>query len=805
MHGSGAPARCFTLVGTGLGAGQCLSREHEPPLHTPWGLMAWRLAGHAGLELMAEAEALRAAPGSERLIRLLEQAAPCLLMFDELVAYARALDSGAFETFLSFVQSLTEACKIVPRTLIAVSLIGSDIEAGGERGAEARQRLEKLFGRIHSPWHPASGYEQYDIVRHRLFERLGQASVSERDKTVNGFAALYRAHQASFPDEAAESRYSDRLARAYPIHPELFRLFADVWTTGANETFQQTRGVLRLMAGVVHALWHAKDDSALILPGSLPLSDPLVRAIALEPVDPRFAAILDSEVDGATARPQAIELQRKIYGMPRAATRAARAVFAATAPLRDPAAGGMTAARLRLACAQPGEQINLFVDALRELAETSAFLHRDGERYWFAAEPTLNQLAAEIARDIPASDADAKLHELLAGETGDSRFARVHVPVETDPTLVEDSRVVRLVILDRRYPHAARARTDTPALLMAASVLQQRGSVQRQYRNALLFVAADAALLEDARWAVCRLIAWTTILRRADQELQLSASRQSAVRARRDEAFFAARRAIRAAWSHLIVPCWPDDNADAALPGFVLHVAPVQNGTGERSIAQASFERAARDGFVVVAKLGGPILKMLLDRVIGERAHIAVRELAEWSARYLYMKRLHTETLLAGAIEELVGPAEAGYAWADSVDETTGRYDGLRFGRVLFPDLRGDGVLVRLEIAQRQAATDASQRMIRPSSGGFAEELPAPLVPPKRRFSGVVPVDAGRPGPQVARIARAITDELAAATDATVIMQLEITAHRQTGFAETTVSALTARAAALRFTRSEFE
>ena len=236
-----------------------------------------------------------------------------------------------------------------------------------------------------------------------------------------------------------------------------------------------------------------------------------------------------------------------------------------------------------------------------------------------------------------------------------------------------------------------------------------------------------------------------------------------------------------------------------------MHAAPVQNGIGERSIAQASFERAARDGFVVVGRLGGPILKMLLDRVIGERAHIAVRELAEWSARYLYMKRLHTETLLAGAIEELIGPAEAGYAWADSVDETTGRYDGLRFGRVLFPDLRGDGVLVRLEIAQRQAATDASQRMIRPGSGGFAEELPAPLVPPKRRFSGTVPVDAGRPGPQVARIARAITDELAAATDATVTMQLEITAHRQTGFAETTVSALTARTEALRFTRSEFE
>src|SRR5207237_298402 len=72
------PAKRFVFVGTGHGPRQRLSRQDEPPLRTPWGLMAWRLANQAGLDIVAEAESTGANPGSERLIRLLEAASPCL-------------------------------------------------------------------------------------------------------------------------------------------------------------------------------------------------------------------------------------------------------------------------------------------------------------------------------------------------------------------------------------------------------------------------------------------------------------------------------------------------------------------------------------------------------------------------------------------------------------------------------------------------------------------------------------------------------------------------------------------------------
>ena len=61
----------------------------------------------------------------------------------------------------------------------------------------------------------------------------------------------------------------------YPIHPEIFDRLYEEWAT--MERFQRTRGVLRLMAAVIHELWMANDASAMIMPGSLPLDIPVVK------------------------------------------------------------------------------------------------------------------------------------------------------------------------------------------------------------------------------------------------------------------------------------------------------------------------------------------------------------------------------------------------------------------------------------------------------------------------------------------------------------------------------------------------
>ena len=67
---------------------------------------------------------------------------------------------------------------------------------------------------------------------------------------------LYRTQHQEFPPECRDADY-ERLRAAYPIHPEVFdRLYTD-WSTLVK--FQRTRGVLRLMAAVIHSLWEKGD------------------------------------------------------------------------------------------------------------------------------------------------------------------------------------------------------------------------------------------------------------------------------------------------------------------------------------------------------------------------------------------------------------------------------------------------------------------------------------------------------------------------------------------------------------------
>ena len=120
-------------------------------------------------------------------------------------------------------------------------------------GPAALARLKNAIGRVESSWRPASPDEGFEIVRRRLFQPLTGDQFIARDAVARAFSELYGSQQQEFPPECREANYERRIKMAYPIHPELFdRLYND-WST--LDKFQRTRGVLRLMAAVIHSLW----------------------------------------------------------------------------------------------------------------------------------------------------------------------------------------------------------------------------------------------------------------------------------------------------------------------------------------------------------------------------------------------------------------------------------------------------------------------------------------------------------------------------------------------------------------------
>jgi predicted AAA+ superfamily ATPase len=237
-----------------------------------------------------------------------------------------------------FIQSLTEAAASVPGAMVVGSLPESDMEAGDQRGVDAFRRLEKLFGRVQSAWTPASGMETFEIVRRRLFQPLDEDGEKARDATIQVFSKMYRDNATDFPPEVREAVYREEMKRAYPIHPDLLKRFSEDWST--LEKFQRTRGILKIMANAIYVLWRGQSTAPLITLALLPLSEEKVRTAILEPLDKMYGPILQAEVDGELALPAKMEATRKRFGDVIAATRAARAVFLATAPHMGSSRGG---------------------------------------------------------------------------------------------------------------------------------------------------------------------------------------------------------------------------------------------------------------------------------------------------------------------------------------------------------------------------------------------------------------------------------------------------------------------------------
>jgi hypothetical protein len=235
--------------------------------------------------------------------------------------------------------------------------------------------------------------------------------------------------------------------------------------------------------------------------------------------------------------------------------------------------------------------------------------------------------------------------------------------------------------------------------------------------------------------------------------------------------------------------------------------------------------RRLRGAELLITSFGGTRLRMELDRVPLWRNgndHVEVRQLVEDFARYLYLPRLADPTVLLQAVRDgvsLLSWATETFAFAESQDEATGRYRGLRGGQTLsLPDADAPGLLVRSEIARKQlvaesptpagtgaeesgtVASPASAGTVGEGSGPAAEQTAVP-----RRFHGSVELDATRVGRDAGRIADEVIAHLAGLVGAKVRVTLEIEAEHAEGVPENVVRTVTENSRTLKFTSHGFE
>lgn len=808
--------RRVALVGNHLSPSGAVKPDGTS-VNTIWGELAWQLGGPEGFAMVAKADADRTPPG-EALHELLAAYSPALILIDEWVAYARSLVNrddlagGTFDDQFTFAQALTEAVKGTPGALLAISIpasergddtdlvAGNAEEVGGEYGIEALKRLQNVVRRVADQWRPASSNEAYRIVRQRLFDTPDAEAWASINATAQEFVGLYVKNKDEFPQDAYSGAYEDRIKDTYPIHPEFFdRLYED-WSS--LERFQRTRGVLRLMNEVIHALWAGGDQAPLIMPGSIPLESAKVNSELTQYLQDSWKSVIDADVAGSGSEPDRIDSEKTVYGQRSLTKRLARTVFFGAAPTIGTAHKGLERQRVFLGTAMPGDTLGNFHSALTALSDRATYFYNAGGRYWYDLQANISRRAKDMADGMALAEVHAELTQRLKAQAKDrGAFTRVHGAPEDSGDIL-DLDEARLVLVHPSYAHK-RGEKASEAIEFAWTAAERHGTGNRTYRNMVVFLAADQSRLEELVRSIREYLGWSQVLVKED-ELNLAASQRRQAQERQKSASETSDRRLLEAYQWLLVPTGQP---------IVIDAKKVEGGD---SLAGRVTKRMGSDATLSTKHVGQAIRHQLNSEAarLWESGHVSVGDLWRLYAEYPYMPRLRDRAVFEeGLVDAPMFWDQDGYALADGYDDEKGRYHGLvlpeKFGSVSISDAT---LLVKPEAANEQIAAEGPGPELVDDDGGGDDGgddgtdddgLPKQML--KRRYFGSKQLDAERYASDFKKLADEVLAPLGQAPGVEIRVTVEIEAISTEGFDDAKVRTVSENASTLKFEETGFE
>lgn len=818
---TGAKVNRVAIVGNHLSPSGSV-KDDGTRVNTIWGELAWQLGGVEGFALVAKADADRTHPG-DALRELLAAYAPAVILIDEWVAYARSLvgrddlAAGTFDDQFTFAQTLTEAAKGTSGVLLVISIPASESgdsgdkivagnaeEVGGAHGLEALKRLQNVVRRLAEQWRPASSAEAYQIVKQRLFKQPDATALASIGATARTYVEMYRKYTDDFPRESRDTAYEDRIKRTYPIHPELFDRLYEEWSS--LERFQRTRGVLRLMSTVIHALWAGEDASPLIMPGSIPLATANVNAELTQYLQDSWKAVIDADVDGSNSEPALIDKEKPLFGQRSLTKRLARTVFFGAAPTIGSAHKGLETQRVFLGTAVPGDVPGNFHAALTQLGDRATYFYSGSGKYWYDLQANITRTAKDQAERLHKEDVWAEIVRRLQGQArGRGDFAGVHVCPETNAD-IPDTDEARLVILHPKVAH--KRGTDSAAKDFAHKATEQRGTANRTNRNMLVFLAADEARLDELDSASRDYLGWTHVLaNEADLDLTTNQKNQATQRQTQADQTVAARLLQTFTWA--LIPVQPDPGAP-----FTIRETKVEGQSD--SLADRASRRLGSDGDLSTRQAAVNI-RLSINKVpqIWKDGSVSLGALWGLYCQYPYMPRLRDRRVLDEGILDLpmIWQTDA-FALATGFDQAASRYVGLWTpdDTMTAPAATNSLLLVKPDVAGAQRAEEEAahepDEPVSPDSpsddGQHKPPVDVAFPPAKTRFYGVKTLSSDK----IAMDFKNIADEVIAnlrEQGIQLTVKIEIEATNTMGFDESKIRTVSENTKTLKFDQSGFE
>jgi hypothetical protein len=509
----------------------------ELPVHRPrgpelipstlWGEIAFQIGGEALYRAIGEDATATAAPGSTY-FETVFKGRKALVVLDELAQYAARLEvarPNGSEQLAAFLLALhgyarTHSGLVVVVTLASAAdafarqtqrIVGLLSEVRGARVSEAEaetiaQRASRdpqsVVARDATPVVPVQAAELSRVLAKRLFASIDPEAAHD---AARSYGEVYARSSAALPDEAMRPDYRDRITSHYPFHPTFLQFLNAKLAT--VETFQGTRGVLRLLALVVRNLWTKRQAVPMVHTAHVDLREPrIVDEILGRTRSGELKTVLDTDVGGPDTGMLAAGRSRAEIADDRnphpAGLRlhelAWRTVFLHSLVGRAAGLGsnlfGITEREAIFETAFPGLTPPQVEAALKEIENGAFYLRfdRDHGRYFASLEPSINRALAEIRDGLRVEQVDQLLAVTARRVIARDSVAFRVVPDVGAPEHVPDNigrPVLGIVALD----------VDR---LDPAAVIETKGPREtRIQQNNVFLLVPEMVFLEGDTWS----------------------------------------------------------------------------------------------------------------------------------------------------------------------------------------------------------------------------------------------------------------------------------------------------------------
>ena len=569
--------------------------------HTPWGELAYCLAGKAGYDRVHKSDESHTAPGAETLAELFG-GEPSLILLDELSVYLRKArqlhGTAAGEQMSAFLTSLFKAVESNPRVSLVYTLaIGKEGKASDAYSAENQfiadkmAEAESISARKATLLNPTEDHETVQVLLRRLFAKIDTAKAAP---VIEAYRALWLANKTLLPADANHPETAEAIRASYPFHPEVLETLTTKTATLAN--FQRVRGMLRLLARTIAQTWQTRPAGATAIHlHHVDLGfEPIRQEIFTKLGRTEFIPAVNHDIAGGTKKPLAVELDETHYGgLAPYTTYTARTVFLHSLAYNDQLKG-LSAERLRYSVLGPAYDLS-FIDAAwkRFRDETSYLDDRPGVPLRFLAEANLTQVIRREETNVDSGQARADLNDriktIFGGTTG-SVFEMVPFPAA--PGEVDDdlgNGRPRLALMS--YDGTAVGATVDAIPELITRIFERKGSDGvglRSLRNHLVFVVADETRTDEMRKKTVRRLALAELIK-PDRIAELADHQQRKVRELEQKSEMEVATAIQQCYRHVFYPSrhrLPGSPVDLAHAAVDIHTASEKPGSGQQQIVR---------------------------------------------------------------------------------------------------------------------------------------------------------------------------------------------------------------------------